>query len=73
VRESRLSAKSKTFLSYLRTNQMDVFTPIDISKNLGVTNRTIINWCTELSNNGFLKPILVNYRIRHYEVIKDNE
>ncbi|MDE6408012.1 MAG: Fic family protein [Anaeroplasmataceae bacterium] len=73
VRESHLSAKSKTFLSYLRKNQIDRFTPIDLSKNLGVTNRTIINWCTELSKNGFLKPILVNSRIRHYEVVKDNE
>ncbi|MCM1130453.1 MAG: Fic family protein [Roseburia sp.] len=73
VRISRLSSKSKNFLLYLRKNKMDNFTPIDLSKKLGVTNRTIINWCTELSNNGFLKPILVNSRIRHYEVIKENE
>lgn len=35
----------------------------------GVTNRTIINWSNELIKNGYLKPILVNERIRNYEVI----
>ena len=45
------------------------FSPIDLSKELKVTNRTIINWALELSNNGFLKPIIVKKRIRYYEVI----
>ena len=52
----------------LRKNKIINFTPIDISRQLKVTNRTIINWCNELMNNGFIKPIIENKRIRRYEV-----
>ena len=37
--------------------------------NKKVTNRTIINRCTELTLNGYLKPIIVNKRLRKYEVM----
>lgn len=66
---SHLSKKAQAFLEYLNTKNINAFTPIDLANELNVTNRTIINWCLELSNNGFLKPILVNKRIRKYEVI----
>ena len=52
------------------------FTPIDVSKMLGVTNKTVINRCAKLSNNGFLKPMIVNTRVRSYQVsdfLKANE
>ncbi len=64
-----LSKKAKSFLEYLKMKNIKEFSPIDLSKELKVTNRTIINWALELSNNGFLKPIIVNKRIRYYEVI----
>ncbi|MDE7161991.1 MAG: Fic family protein, partial [Anaeroplasmataceae bacterium] len=70
IRESQLSNKSKLFLEYLKKHKIMRFTPIELSKALGITNRTIINWCSELSKNGFLKPILVNERIRFYEFIE---
>ena len=69
-RLSHLSKKAKDFLNYLDKNNVLVFAPIDLASKLRVTNRTIINWCSELVNNGYLRPVIVNKRIRHYEVIK---
>ena len=68
-RLSHLSSRAKTFLEYLNKHNVRMFAPIDLAEGLKVTNRTIINWCTELVNNGYLKPIIVNKRIRQYEVI----
>lgn len=64
-----LSSKAKTFLEYLKKHNIVKFAPIDLANKLKVTNRTVINWCTELVNNGYLKPILVHKRIRQYELI----
>lgn len=69
-RLSHLSKKAKDFLSYLEKNNVLSFTPIELANKLKVTNRTIINWCSELVNNGYLRPVIVNKRIRHYELIK---
>lgn len=69
-RLSHLSKKAKGFLSYLEKNNVLSFTPIELANKLKVTNRTIINWCSELVNNGYLRPVIVNKRIRHYELIK---
>ena len=68
-RLSHLSSKAKAFLDYLRKHNIKLFTPIELSIKMNVTNRTIINWCAELSNNGFIEPIIVNKRIRHYKVL----
>ena len=46
------------------------FTPIEISKVFGVTNKTIINRCVKLSNNGFLISNIVKDRVRLYSVSK---
>ena len=67
---SYLSDKAKNFLSYLRKHNVKLFTPIELSKKMNVTNRTIINWCIELSNNGFIEPIVVNKRVRKYKIIR---
>ena len=64
-----LSNKAKSFLDYLKKHSVTKFAPIDVTSKLKVTNRTIINWCAELAKNGYLKPILVNKRIRQYELI----
>ena len=65
----RLSSKSKNFILYLKKHNIESFTPIELSQKMNVTNRTIINWCVELSNNGFIEPIIVNKRVRKYKVI----
>lgn len=69
LRIAYLSNKAKSFLEYLKNNNIIYFTPVEMANLLGVTNRTIINWCRELSTNGFVKPIIINKRIRKYEVL----
>lgn len=68
-RLSHLSNKAKAFLEYLNKHHISRFAPIDLAASLKVTNRTIINWCAELVNNGYLKPIIVNKRIREYQMV----
>ncbi len=73
---SYLNAKEKGLLVFLLKNRMLEFTPIDVSKMMGVTNKTIINRCVKLTNNGFLIPNIVKQRIRSYslsEYAKRNE
>ena len=73
---SYLNAKEKDLLVFLLKRRMLEFTPIDVSKMIGVTNKTIINRCTKLTNNGFLVPNIVRQRIRSYslsEFAKRNE
>ena len=73
---SHLNKKEKALLGFLLERRMFEFTPIDVSKMIGVTNKTIINRCVKLTNNGFLVPNSVNQRIRSYslsEFAKRNE
>ena len=52
------------------------FTPIEVSREIGVTNKTVINRLSILVKNGFVKPLIVNQRIRSYELsdfTRDNE
>ncbi len=73
---SYLNAKEKALLVFLLKNRMLEFTPIDVSRMVGVTNKTIINRCAKLANNGFLIPNIVSQRIRSYslsEFAKRNE
>ena len=35
---------------------------------LGVTNKTVINRCAKLVNNGLLIPIIVKTRVRSYRL-----
>lgn len=65
---SYLNAKEKDLLAYLLSNHILEFTPIDISKKLGVTNKTIINRAVKLSSNGFLIPNIVKERVRSYSL-----
>lgn len=63
-----LKAKEKELLKLLLKEQIYEFTPIDISKKLGVTNKTVINRCVKLTNTGFIIPIIVKERIRSYQL-----
>lgn len=65
---SHLNAKEKNLLAFLLENKIYSFTPIEISRKIGVTNRTVINRCASLAANGFLIPNLVKERIRSYDV-----
>lgn len=65
---SYLSRKEKELLKYLLDNKIYRFAPVDVARELGVTNKTIINRCVNLTNNGFLKPEIVKTRIRYYRL-----
>ena len=52
------------------------FTPIEVSRDIYVTNKTVIHRLAVLSKNGFVVPIIVNQRIRSYvpsEFARKNE
>ena len=65
---SYLKGKEKALLLFLIKKYKKEFTPIEVSKELKVTNKTIINRLAVLSKNGFAVPILANQRIRFYEL-----
>lgn len=65
---SYLKVKEKDLLVFLLKNRMLEFTPIEISKQLSVTNKTIINRCANLTSSGFLVPNIVKERIRSYSL-----
>lgn len=65
---SYLNMKEKEFLAFLLRNQLYEFTPAEVSRMIGTTNRTIINRCTKLVNNRFLLPQIVRERIRSYRI-----
>ena len=63
---THLNDKETDLLLFLLKNNYQEFTPIQISKQLKVTNKTVINRTIALCNNGFVIPVLVNQRIRSY-------
>ncbi len=65
---SYLKNKEKELLLFLLNNNKREFTPIEVSKELNVSNKTIINRLATLVKNGFVSPNLVNQRIRSYTV-----
>ncbi len=65
---SHLNVKEKELLAFLLKNKLYEFSPIEISKATGVTNKTVINRCARLVNNGFLLPIIVKERVRSYRL-----
>ena len=73
---SYLKEKEKELLLFLINRYKREFTPIEVSKEFAVTNKTIINRLSVLSRNGFVEPIIVNERIRTYRLsdfTKDHE
>ena len=65
---SYLKGKEKELLLFLMKKYKREFTPMEVSKELGVTNKTVINRLSFLVKNGFVVPILVKERIRSYEL-----
>ena len=68
-RFNHLSNKAKNLLDYLKKERFIKFSPIEVASVFNVSNRTIINWCAELCENGYLKPNIVNKRIRTYSLL----
>mgnify|MGYP003171496113 FL=1 len=61
-------AREKELLLFLIQNYNREFTPKEVSEEIGVTNKTIINRLAVLSKNGFVVPNLVKQRVRSYEL-----
>ena len=65
---SYLKGREKELLLLLLKRHKGVFTPIEVSRELGVTNKTVINRLAVLVKSGFVKPNMVKERIRSYEL-----
>ena len=65
---SYLKAREKELLWFLITHYKRDFTPIEVSRELGVTNKTVISRLAVLAKNGFVVPIMAKERIRSYEL-----
>lgn len=65
---SYLKGKEKELLLFLIKNYRREFTPIEVSREIGVTNKTVINRLSVLAKQGFVVPNMVNQRIRSYEL-----
>jgi hypothetical protein len=65
---SYLKDKEKELLFLLIKKYKREFTPIEVSKELKVTNRTVINRLAMLVKNGFVIPNMGKERIRSYEL-----
>ncbi len=65
---SYLKGKEKELLLLLLDKYRGEFTPIEVSREIGVTNKTVINRLAVLAKNGFVIPHIVNQRIRSYEL-----
>lgn len=73
---SYLKGKEKDLLLLLLKKYKGEFTPIEVSKVLGVTNKTVINRLATLVKSGFVEPNMVKERVRSYELsnfAKENE
>ena len=64
---SYLKNREKELLVFLIRHYKREFTPIEVSRANGVTNKTVINRLAALVRHGFVEPILVNERIRSYQ------
>lgn len=65
---SYLKGKEKELLLLLLNLKQVEFTPIEISREIGVTNKTVIARLAVLVRNGFVMPHIANERIRYYEL-----
>lgn len=65
---SFLNTKERELLKYILANDIQEYRPIDLSKVLNVTNRTIINRTANLTKNGFIIPVLIKERITAYKL-----
>ena len=63
--ESNYPIRKTAIVAFLLKKRLYEFTPIEVSKMLGVTNKTIINRCAKLVNNGLLiMRVSQNHQIR---------
>lgn len=65
---SYLKEKERELLKFILKEGYREVTPIDLSKQLHVTNRTVINRLARLASQGFVNPVIVHQRVRSYQI-----
>ena len=65
---SYLRQKEKDLLIFLLNHYRREFTPIEVSREIGVTSKTVINRLSVLAKNGLVVPMIANERIRSYKL-----
>ena len=65
---SHLRPKETVLLQHLLAHRCYEITPMEISKAVTVSNKTIINRCVRLATHGFVIPVIVKERIRFYKI-----
>lgn len=65
---SYLKAREKELLLFLLARDQREFTPVEVSREIGVTSKTVINRLSALVKNGFVVPMIVRQRIRSYRL-----
>lgn len=65
---SHLKPKETALLQHLLEHWRYEFTPVEVSKAVAVSNKTIINRCVRLAAHGFVIPVIVKERIRSYKL-----
>ncbi len=65
---SYLNPREQELLLYLLKNRLYEFAPSALCIALDVTNKTVINRCKALCENGFVVPMLVKERVRSYRL-----
>ncbi|MEE1038695.1 MAG: hypothetical protein U0K95_05955 [Eubacterium sp.] len=58
---------------FLLKNKQYEFTPVEVSKQIGVTSKTVINRCAKLAANGFVTPNLVKERITNNKITENGK
>ena len=73
---SFLKGKEKELLQFLIRNYRGEFTPIEVSRELSVSNKTVINRLAVLVKNGFAVPVICKSKnpvLRIKRVTKDHQ
>ena len=65
---SYLKGREKELLLFLLRNYRRAFTPMEVSRETDVTNKTVINRLAALVKTGFVVPNMAKERIRFYEL-----
>ena len=65
---SYLKGREKELLLFLLGHYKCEFTPIEVSREIGITNKTVINRLAALVKNGFVEPVMAKERIRSYQL-----
>ena len=65
---SHLSVRKRDMLEYTIRNRLYEFAPIEVSRDIGITNKTVINRCAALARNGYIVPVMIKERVRSYRM-----